>query len=115
MAAPIYHMAREEEWSAAQATGAYPGGAQDRKDGFIHFSTASQIIESAARHRAGEAGLVLVAVDPNRLGDALRWEQSRGGALFPHLYGALRVAAVLWTKPLPLDADGRHLFPPLSG
>ena len=114
MAAPIYHMAREEDWAAAQAAGHYPGGAQDRRDGFIHFSTAGQIVESAAKHRAGEAGLVLLTVDPETLGPALRWEESRGGALFPHLYGALPVEAVVRTDPLPLDGQGRHVFPPLS-
>jgi len=112
---PIYHMARAEDWAAAVASGRYSGGAQDRKDGFIHFSTASQIVESAARHRAGEEGLVLLAVDPKRLGDALRWEESRGGALFPHLYGPLRVSDALWAQPLPLGPDGHHVFPPLAG
>lgn len=114
MAAPIYHLAREEEWAAARQAGCYPGGAQDRRDGFIHFSSVTQIAESAAKHRAGETGLVLLAVDPDRLGQALRWEESRGGALFPHLYAPLPVAAVLWSEPLPLGPDGRHEFPPLT-
>jgi uncharacterized protein (DUF952 family) len=113
MAAAIYQMAREDEWAAAQADGAYPGGALDRSDGVIHVSNATQIGESAAKHRAGQTGLVLLAVVPDALGEALRWEESRGGALFPHLYGTLPVAAVLWTMPLPLGADGRHVFPPL--
>jgi len=114
MAAPIYHLAREEEWAAARVAGSYPGGAQDRRDGFIHFSSAAQIVESAAKHRAGEAGLVLLAVDPDGLGEALRWEESRGGALFPHLYGPLSVSAVLWSEPLPLGPEGRHAFPQLT-
>ncbi|MGE5145236.1 MAG: DUF952 domain-containing protein [Candidatus Eiseniibacteriota bacterium] len=120
MAAPsehpscIYHMCRYYEWSAAEATGVYRGSSQDQADGFIHFSTAAQIVESAARHRTGQDNLVLVAVDAGRLGDALRWEKSRGGQLFPHLYGPLPLAAVIETHPLMLGADRRHVFPPLD-
>lgn len=111
----IYHICRADEWRAAEATGSHPGSSQDIADGFIHFSAAAQIVASAARHRAGQDGLVLVAADPDRLGDALKWEPSRGGALFPHLYGPLPLGAVRWTLPLPLDAvSGRHLFPPLE-
>ena len=79
----IYHMCRREEWEMARAEGLYHGSSQDRADGFIHFSTADQIVESAARHRAGQSGLVLLSVDAGALGDSLRWETSRGGALFP--------------------------------
>jgi uncharacterized protein (DUF952 family) len=111
---PIYHMCRAEEWRAAQARGRYEGSSQDQADGFIHFSTAEQIVESAARHRAGQSGLVLLAVDPARLGTALKWEPSRGGALFPHLYGPLPLDAVLQVDDLPLGPDGRHVFPPLG-
>jgi uncharacterized protein (DUF952 family) len=111
----IFHMCRAEEWRRAEADGRYSGSAQDAADGFIHFSTASQVAESAAKHRAGQAGLVLVAADPGALGPALRWEPSRGGALFPHLYGALPLGAVRWVRDLPLGSDGRHLFPPLEG
>ena len=103
-----------DEWQAAEAAGAYRGSSQDAADGFIHFSTAAQIVESAARHRAGQDGLVLLAVDARRLGGALRWEASRGGQLFPHLYGPLPLDAVIETRPLPLGADGRHVFPPLD-
>jgi len=85
--------------------------AVDHQDGFIHFSTAEQAAETAARHFAGQGDLVLVAVDADLLGDALRWEASRGGALFPHLYGDLPMAAVLEVVSLSLDADGRHVFP----
>ena len=113
-AGPIYHMCRREEWEAAQAAGSYPGSSQDRADGFIHFSTAAQVVESAAKHRAGQDGLVLLAVDSARLGDALKWEPSRGGQLFPHLYGALPLDAVLRAEDLPLGQDGRHVFPPLD-
>ena len=111
---PIYHMCRRHEWRAAQAAGRYEGSSQDRADGFIHFSTAAQVEASAAKHRAGQDGLVLLVVDPARLGAALRWEPARGGALFPHLYGPLPLAAVLRVDDLPLGADGRHLFPPLA-
>jgi uncharacterized protein (DUF952 family) len=110
----IYHICRRAEWEAAQAAGVYSGSSQDRADGFIHFSAAAQVVDSAAKHRAGQTDLLLLAVDGATLGPALRWEASRGGALFPHLYGSLPTAAVRWAKPLPLDADGRHVFPPLS-
>jgi uncharacterized protein (DUF952 family) len=90
----IYHICRREEWELAQQSGAYVGSSQDRADGFIHFSTAEQLPESARRHRTGQTGLVLLAVDPLVLGEALRWEPSRRGALFPHLYGTLPLSAV---------------------
>lgn len=107
----IYHMCRAEEWRQATAAGSYPGSSQDAADGFIHFSTAAQVVESAAKHRAGQDGLLLT-VDGDALGADLWWEPSRGGQLFPHLYAALPVTAVLRADPLPLGADGRHLFPP---
>jgi uncharacterized protein (DUF952 family) len=110
----IYHMCRDEEWRAAERAGRYDGSSQDAADGFIHFSTSAQIVESAAKHRAGQQGLVLLAVDAAALGTALRWEASRGGALFPHLYGTLPLAAVRRVSPLPLGADGRHVFPALG-
>jgi len=110
----IYHLARERAWQEAGRTGTYQGAPEDRSDGFLHFSTAGQIVESAARHKAGQPDLVLLAVDADLLGAALRWETSRGGALFPHLYGDLPVNAVLWAKPLPLGPDGAHRFPPLA-
>jgi uncharacterized protein (DUF952 family) len=81
------------------------------KDGFIHFSTAEQAVETAAKWFAGQRDLVLVAVDAGKLGDRLKWEPSRGGALFPHLYGELPLAAVNRVDPLPLGANGRHVFP----
>lgn len=110
----IYHMCRRQEWQAAQAAGSYAGSSQDAADGFIHFSAAAQVVESAAKHRAGQDGLVLLAVDAARLGAALKWEPSRGGQLFPHLYGPLPVDAVVRVADLPLGADGRHSFPPLE-
>ena len=109
----IYHMCRADEWAAAVAAGSYRGSSQDLADGFIHFSTAAQIVESARRHRAGQDGLLLVAVDPARLGDRLRWEPSRAGDLFPHLYGALAPTESAIVQPLPLGPDGLHVFPEL--
>lgn len=108
---PIFHMCRADEWAAAVTAGAYQGSSQDRADGFIHFSGLEQLAGSAARHRAGQEGLVLLTVDPAALGAALRWEPSRGGQLFPHLYGPLPVGAVLRVDPLPLGPDGLHRFP----
>lgn len=111
----IFHMCRQEEWLAAVPSGSYPGSSQDAADGFIHFSTAAQVVVSAAKHRAGQTGLVLLSVRADALGAALRWEASRGGALFPHLYGPLPVAAVTAVDPLPLGPGGRHVFPPALG
>ena len=110
----VYHLARAAEWAAAQQSGVYRGAAEDRADGFLHFSTAEHIEESAARHRAGEPDLVLLAVPAVSLGDELRWEVSRGGVEFPHLYGDLDAALVARAEPLPLGEDGRHVFPPLD-
>lgn len=114
MSEMIYHMCPAEAWEEAVAAGQYTGTEDDRRDGFIHFSTATQLSESARRHRAGQAGLVLVAVEPARLGDRLRWERSRGGALFPHLYGPLLPSETARIDPLPLGPDGNHVFPRLG-
>ncbi len=107
----IYHMCKSEEWDAAKESGSYNGSSQDIADGFIHFSTAEQIVMSAAKHRAGQDGLVLLSVDDTALGEALKWEASRGGALFPHLYGELSVTAVRKIEPLTLGSGGTHVFP----
>ncbi len=112
-AAPIYHICTREDWESAKAAGHYEGSPQDRADGFIHFSTAEQVEASAAKHRTGQPGLVLLAVDPEALGDSLGWEASRGGALFPHLYGALPLAVLRDIWELPLGPDSHHVFPPL--
>lgn len=101
---------RRIEWDAFRAAGTTLGAPVDLADGYIHFSTPAQVAETVAKHFAAESDLVLVAVDPARLGAALRWEPSRGGALFPHLYRALRLADVVWDKSLPLGATG-HIFP----
>ena len=114
MAGLIFHMCRKDEWEDARSRGAYAGSSQDRQDGFIHFSTAEQLPGSVRKHRAGQPDIVLLAVDPAQLGDALRWEPSRGAALFPHLYSPLPVSAVRWTKDLSLGADGIHILPPLD-
>lgn len=110
----IYHLADGDTWAAARTIGLYRGRDADRADGFLHFSNARQIVESAAKHKAGVEGLVLLSVDAGSLGDALKWERSRGGALFPHLYGDLPVDAVIDAVPLPLDEAGQHIFPVMS-
>jgi uncharacterized protein (DUF952 family) len=107
----IYKICDRPLWAVAERTGGFRGAPVDERDGFIHFSTAAQVAETAARHFADVDDLVLVAVDAGALGEALRWEPSRGGALFPHLYGVLPMTAVRWVKPLPLGPDGRHVFP----
>lgn len=114
MSHTIYKIAPRTLWDEAVAAGVFLGAPIDLKDGFIHFSTSAQVEETAARYFTGQDGLVLIAVDASSLGIALRWEPSRGGALFPHLYGALPVSAARWVKPLPLDADGQHVFPELD-
>lgn len=106
----IYKIFRRAEWQALQASGMSLGAPVDMNDGFIHFSTAEQVVETAAKHFADESDLVLVAVSDETLGKALRWEPSRGGALFPHLYRALTLSDVVWDKSLPLGAAG-HIFP----
>lgn len=107
----IYHMCRADEWAAAERAGSYDGSSQDKADGFIHFSTKTQVWTSAAKHRRGQDNILLLEVDADTLGDALKWEASRDGALFPHLYGALPVSAVMSVTPLTLDDDGVHIFP----
>lgn len=107
----VFKIAPAALWRAAEAAGQFRGAPVDEADGYIHFSTAAQARETAARHFAGQRDLLLVAVEVAALGPDLRWEPSRGGALFPHLYGPLPLAAVRWCVPLPLGADGLHLFP----
>lgn len=109
----VYHMARRADWRAAEAEGVYRGSGDDLRDGFIHFSTAAQVAESARRHRAGQSDLLLIVVDPGS-DPAWRWEPARSGELFPHLYGALALEAVVAVHELPLGEDGLHVFPPLT-
>ena len=111
MSAPIYKICSTELWQAAEKAGRFDGTPVDLADGYIHFSAADQVRETAAHHFKGEAHLLLIAVDPDALGSALRWEPSRGGALFPHLYAPLDPAAALSVTPLPLRPDGSHDFP----
>ncbi|MEI9426496.1 DUF952 domain-containing protein [Mesorhizobium sp. Cs1299R1N3] len=111
----IYKITPQALWREAEANGRFTGAPIDVADGFIHFSTVAQVAETAAKHFSGQTDLLLVAIDGIGLGDALKYEVSRGGALFPHLYGVLDLKAVLWIKPLPLGADGTHQFPPLEG
>lgn len=111
----LYKICPAPLWRDAEKSGVFRGSDVDLRDGFIHFSTAGQAEETAARHFAGQHDLLLIAVDGERLGPALKWEPSRGGALFPHLYGPLPLSAVIGVAALPLGADGRHAFPPLKG
>jgi uncharacterized protein (DUF952 family) len=106
----VYKILRAPEWEAFEVAGETTGAPVDLADGYIHFSTAAQAAETAARHFAKEEGLWLLAVATGGLGTALRWEPSRGGQLFPHLYGVLRRADVVWARPLPLGPAG-HVFP----
>jgi len=111
----IYTLLRAADWRAAEVAGAYHGSADDRRDGFLHFSTAAQLRASAAKHRAGVADLLMVEVPGAALGESLKWEPASSGSrpgLFPHLYGALPLTAVRRVVPLPLGADGLHQFPP---
>jgi uncharacterized protein (DUF952 family) len=102
----VYKIAPGALWREAEETGLFTGAPVDLADGFIHFSTAEQAQETAARHFRGQAGLLLIAVEAERLGPALRFEPSRGGALFPHLHASLSLGAVRWIAPLALDGDG---------
>jgi uncharacterized protein (DUF952 family) len=111
----IFKIVASNEWRAAESAGAFAGAEVDCVDGYIHFSTAAQAPETAAKWFAGRGDLTLVAVDAEALGADLRWERSRGGALFPHLYAPLPTSAVRWSRPLPLGPDGRHEFGGLAG
>jgi uncharacterized protein (DUF952 family) len=111
MAGIIYKICTEELWRQAGKAGRFDGAPIDLADGYIHFSTAGQVRETAAKHFAGQTGLVLLAVPTDALGGELKWEVSRGGALFPHLYAPLDPASVLWVKPLPLGTEDAHIFP----
>ena len=114
MEATIYKICDSALWREAERAGVFAGAPVDHADGFIHFSTAAQVAETATRHFAGRGDLLLVAVDAAALGSALRYEPSRGGQLFPHLYGTLPLSAVRWVRPLPLGAGGKHVFPELA-
>jgi uncharacterized protein (DUF952 family) len=112
--ATIYKICDRASWLAAEREALFRGSQVDACDGFIHFSTAPQLAETAAKHFAKQCDLVLVAVDAVALGSALKWERSRGGELFPHLYGALPMSAVRWAQPLPDEVGGRRVLPELE-
>lgn len=108
----IYKILTSAQWLEAQSAGELKGAPVDLADGYIHFSTAEQLRETAAKHFAGQSGLVLLVVDAGGFGGELKWETSRGGDLFPHLYAPLAMSAIIDTAELPLDARGRHVFSP---
>jgi uncharacterized protein (DUF952 family) len=107
----IYKILTGPQWAELERAGESAGAPVDLTDGFVHFSTSAQVAETAAKHFAGLHGLMLLALEAKALGDALKWEPSRGGDLFPHLYGPLRRADVAWARALPLGTDGAHRFP----
>ena len=110
----VYKICPTALWREAERSGMFGGSEADRRDGFIHFSTAAQVVETAAKHFSGQADLLLVRINTAKLGEQLKWEPSRGGALFPHLYGELDLSAVADVAALALGPDGRHIFPPLA-
>jgi uncharacterized protein (DUF952 family) len=106
----IFKILGNDEWRLAETAGVFEGSAVDRSDGYIHFSTAEQAPETAAKYFSGRSDLLLIAVDAQLLGEALKWEPSRGGALFPHLYASLPIERACWVRALPLGPDGKHIF-----
>ena len=106
----IFKIVSEAEWNQAVASGVFRGAEIDLSDGYIHFSTSAQVAETAAKHFVGRRDLLLFAIDANQLGDALKWEPSRGGDLFPHLYGELDLDLVKDARPLPIGENGEHRF-----
>jgi uncharacterized protein (DUF952 family) len=110
----VYKICPADLWQSAVTDGVFRGAPVDLADGFIHFSTGAQVRETAARHFAGQDNLLLIAFDDAQLGPALRYEPSRGGALFPHLYATLDPRLAISVAPLPLGADGLHEFPELA-
>jgi uncharacterized protein (DUF952 family) len=110
----IYKICPGSAWREAERQRIYRGSADDLRDGFIHFSTLSQLAETASKHFLGQAGLLLIEVDADALGKALRWEASRNGDLFPHLYGRLDLGAVVSVRELHERSDGSHEIPELA-
>ena len=110
----IYKICERSAWRLAEQAGTYRGSQVDARDGFIHFSTAAQLAGTLAKHFAGHRELLLVAIDASALGGALKWEPSRGGELFPHLYAALPLTAVRWTKAVADEVGGRRALPELA-
>jgi len=110
----IYKICERSAWRLAEQAGTYRGSQVDARDGFIHFSTAAQLAGTMAKHFSGQRELLLVAVDADALGSGLKWEPSRGGELFPHLYAALPLTAVRWTKSVADEVGGRRALPELA-
>jgi len=110
----IYKICAASAWREAERQGVYRGSADDARDGFIHFSTAAQVPETARKHFFGQRALFLVEIDGDALGDALRWERSRNDELFPHLYGELDLGAVISIINLATRSDGNHDIPELA-
>lgn len=110
----IYKICTKDQWQAATENGRFEGAPVDLKDGYIHFSTSRQVAETAAKHFSGQKDLLLLAVDEAQMGDRLKWEKSRGGDLFPHLYDVLSVDDVVEVMDLKLGPDGVHQFPKLA-
>ncbi|MCV6601317.1 MAG: DUF952 domain-containing protein [Cohaesibacter sp.] len=110
----IYKICPQALWDAAQQSGQFEGAPVDLEDGYIHFSTASQVVETAGKHFKNQSDLLLLCVSIQKIQEgphSLKWEASRGGDLFPHLYGPMALSAVVKCDPLPLGADGTHTFP----
>jgi uncharacterized protein (DUF952 family) len=114
VAPTLYKIVPAALWREAERAGRFEGSRVDRQDGFIHFSTAAQVRETAAKHFAGQDDLLLVRVEAASLGASLAWEPARGGVLFPHLYAALDVTLAIRVDLLPLGADGKLQFPALD-
>ncbi|MFZ1773265.1 MAG: DUF952 domain-containing protein [Rhizobiaceae bacterium] len=110
----IFKIVTQSQWQDAELKGEFAGAPIDLADGFVHLSTAAQVRETASRHFAGASDLLLAAVNSSAIAANLKYEPSRGGALFPHLYASLPLSAVSWVKPLPLGADGVHVFPEIG-
>ncbi len=106
----IYKILRADEWDALSTLGTTAGSPDDAADGYVHFSTADQVADTLRKHFDGQDGLVLLAMDADRLGESLRWEPARDGADFPHLYRALSLSDVIWNRPIAVQ-DGRHVLP----
>lgn len=111
MAHLIYKILTADQWQAFEVAGTFTGAPIDLADGYIHFSTAEQAAETAAKHFAGQSGLMLAAVHGDTLGEALKYEKSRGDQLFPHLYGTLNMTDIVWCRPMPLGSDHLHVLP----
>lgn len=109
----IYKILAQTAWNEAQKEGVFQGSADDIRDGFIHFSTKEQLQGTLEKHYKGQKDLILLAIIESDLGENLKWEPSRGGALFPHLYAPLPTSHVLWEKPLEMTNDGSHIIPKL--